>query len=311
MSKLLFIFNPLSGKGLIKHNLLDIIDIFTKAGYDVTVRPTQSQLDAYEYIRAHGSEFDRIVVSGGDGTLNEGVEGLMSFPREERKPIGYIPAGTTNDFASTLNIPKDMEEAAYIAASGVPFDCDIGDFNGKTFNYIAAFGAFTDVSYDTPQEIKNVIGHAAYVWEGIKRLPSLSSYHVNIKYDGGEINEEVFLCVIMNTTSVGGILSTEKFTDVNLCDGLCEMIVFRQPTNPLELQSVLTGIIKGEASGEGYGLVKSTRFEITSDENIKWTLDGEYGGETQHTVINVLPRAISFIVDNNETLQAMNESLKD
>ncbi|MCH5209422.1 MAG: YegS/Rv2252/BmrU family lipid kinase [Oscillospiraceae bacterium] len=311
MSKLLFIFNPLSGKGLIKHHLLDIIDIFTKAGYDVTVRPTQSHLDAYVYIRTHGSEFDRIVVSGGDGTLNEGVEGLMSFPREERKPIGYIPAGTTNDFASTLNIPKDMELSAMIAASGVPFECDIGDFNGKKFTYIAAFGAFTDVSYDTPQEIKNVIGHAAYVWEGIKRLPSLSSYHVNIKYDGGEIDEEVFLCVIMNTTSVGGILSTEKFTDVNLCDGLFEMIVFRQPTNPLELQSVLSGIIKGEASGEGYSLVKSTRFEIASDESIKWTLDGEYGGEIRNAVINVLPRAISFIVDNNATLQAMNEPQTD
>ena len=308
MPKLLFIFNPHSGKGQIKNYLLDITDIFTKAGYDVTVRHTQAQLDAYNYIRLHGDEFDRIVVSGGDGTLNEGVKGLMTFEKDKRKALGYIPAGTTNDFASTLNIPKNMPKAAEIAAYGTPFRCDIGDFNGTTFNYVAAFGAFTDVSYDTPQEIKNGIGHMAYVWEGIKRLSSLPSYHVKIKYDGGEINEEVFLCIIMNATSVGGIISTEKLMNVNLCDGLFEMIVFKQPTNLLEFQSVLIGLMKGEASGEGYFTVKSSRFEFISEENIKWTLDGEYGGEPSHSVIQVLPSAMTFIVDGNKIPQVLNKA---
>ena len=299
MPKLLFIFNPHSGKGQIKNYLLDIIDIFTKAGYDVTARPTQAQLDAYDYIRLHGYEFDRVVVSGGDGTLNEGVKGLMTFDAESRRPLGYIPAGTTNDFASTLNIPKNMLSAAQIAAGGTPFKCDIGDFNGTVFNYVAAFGAFTDVSYDTPQEIKNAIGHMAYVWEGIKRLSNLSSYHVRIKYDGGEIDGEVFLCIIMNTTSVGGILSPERLMNVDLCDGLFEMIVFRQPTNMLEFQSVLISLMKGEASGEGYFTVKSSRFEFRSEEDIKWTIDGEYGGEATNSVIQVLPSAMTFIVNNN------------
>ncbi len=296
MRKLLFVYNTRSGKGLIKNCLSDIIDIFTRAGYDVTARPTQSRLDAYNYIRAHGGEFCRIVVSGGDGTLNEGVKGLMSFEKEKRVPMGYIPAGTTNDFASTLNIPKDMTEAARLAAGGAPFDCDVGNFNDRTFNYVAAFGAFTDVSYDTPQEFKNLIGHAAYVWEGIKRLPSLTSYRVSIKYDGGEINDDVFLCAIMNATSIGGIVSTEKFVDVNLSDGLFEMIVFRRPTSPIELQSVITGLLKGKMSGSGYSIVKSSHFEITSDEDVKWTLDGEYGGEVKNAVIDVLPSAITFIV---------------
>ncbi len=297
MAKLLFIFNPRSGKGLIKNHILEILDIFTKSGYDVTVRPTQAKLDAYDYICANAGEYDRIVISGGDGTLNEGVKGMMSFPQTERKPIGYIPAGTANDFAATLNIPKNMEKAAHLAASGIPFACDIGDFNGKTFNYVAAFGAFTDVSYDTPQEIKNAIGHAAYLIEGIKRLPSLPSYRVKIKYDGGEIDEDVFLCIILNATSLAGFLSTERLMRVSLCDGLFEMLVFRRTVNPLEVQSVLASLLKGESEGEGYTIVKSSRFEITSSEGIKWTLDGEYGGETSRAEIKVLPSAVSFIVD--------------
>lgn len=300
MKRLLFIYNPFSGKGAIKSFLSDILNAFTNTGYDVTVRPTQAKLDAYDYIRLHGDEFERIVVSGGDGTLNEAVRGLMTFPSSERTELGYIPAGTTNDFASTLHIPKNMLTAAKVAANGIPFKCDVGSFNGTTFNYVAAFGAFTDVSYDTPQEIKNVIGHAAYVWEGVKRLSSLQSYNVNIKYDEGEINDEVFLCIILNATSVGGVLSTEKLMNVDLCDGLFEMIVFRQPTNLLKLQSVLTGIMKGESSGEGYTIVKSSRFEFTCKENIKWTLDGEYGGEKAHTIIEVLPSAITYIVDSEK-----------
>lgn len=301
MPKLLFVFNPHSGKGLIKTHLLEIIDIFTHAGYDVTVHPTQGPLDGYRYISEHGNEYYRIVVSGGDGTLNEATRALMTLDENERTPLGYIPSGTTNDFASTLNIPKSMPEAARIAANGKPFKCDAGSFNGTIFNYVAAFGAFTDVSYDTPQETKNIIGHAAYVWEGIKRLPMLSPYKVNIKYDGGEIEEEVSLCLIMNATSIGGVLSTEKLTHVDLHDGLFEMLVFRQPTNPFELQQALGGIMMGISDGEGYTVVKSSRFEITSKELLKWTLDGEYGGETLHTVIEVQPSAVTYILDEGLT----------
>ena len=147
----------------------------------------------------------------------------------------------------------------------------------------------------------------AYVWEGIKRLSSLPSYHVKIKYDGGEIDEEIFLCIIMNATSVGGIISTERLMNVNLCDGLFEMIVFRQPTNLLEFQSVLIGLMKGEASGEGYFTAKSSRFEFISDESIKWTLDGEYGGEMSHSLINVLPSAMTFIVEDTQSLKELNK----
>ena len=298
--KLLFVFNPHSGKAQIKNHLLDIVDTFTKAGYDATLRPTQKRLDAYNYIKAHGSEYDRIVVSGGDGTLNEAVKGLINFDTADRRSLGYIPAGTTNDFASTLNIPKNMPEAADIAVNGTEFQCDIGRFNDKTFNYVAAFGAFTDVSYDTPQITKNALGHMAYVFEGIKRLSNLSSYHVNIKYDDGEIDDEVFLCMILNATSVAGIHTAGKRFNVDLNDGLFEMLVFRRPTNLIELQSIMTGLMKGEESRDGYSVIKSSRFEFTSDDNIKWTIDGEYGGNPSHAVIEVLRSAVTFIVDPNK-----------
>ena len=298
--KLLFIFNPFSGKAQIKNNLFDITDTFTKAGYDVTLRPTQQRMDAYNYIRLHGSEYDRVVVSGGDGTLNEAVKGLMTFYSAERRSLGYIPAGTTNDFASTLNIPKNMYEAAFVAVNGDEFQCDVGRFNDKIFNYVAAFGAFTDVSYDTPQGTKNALGHMAYVFEGIKRLSNLSSYHVNIKYDGGEIDDDIFLCIVLNATSVAVIHTSEKLLNVNLNVGLFEMLVFRQPTNLIRLQSVLTGLMKGEDSGDDYSIIKSSRFEFVSEEDIKWTLDGEYGGSPSHTVIEVLHSAMTFIVDKDK-----------
>lgn len=295
--KLLFIFNPHSGKAQIKNHLLDIVDIFTKAGYDVTLRPTQQRLDAYNYIKAHGNEYDRVIISGGDGTLNEAVKGLMTFNISDRRSLGYIPAGTTNDFASTLNIPKSMPEAADIAVNGTEFQCDIGKFNDKTFNYVAAFGAFTDVPYDTPQGTKNALGHMAYVLEGMKRLTNLPSYHVNIKYDDGEIDGEVFLCIVLNATSVAGIHTNGKLFSVDLNDGLFEMLVFRHPTNLIEFQSILTGLMKGEESCEGYSIIKSSRFEFTSEDNIKWTIDGEYGGDPSHAVIDVLHSAVTFIVD--------------
>lgn len=299
MQKLLFIFNPHSGKGQIKNNLLDIIDIFTRAGYDVTARPTQAPMDAYEYIRRNCDEFDRLVVSGGDGTLNEAVKGLMTFDKDKRIPIGYIPAGTTNDFASTLNIPKNMLDSAYIAVHGSEFKCDTGRFCDRTFNYVAGFGAFTDVSYDTPQGTKNAFGSMAYLLEGIKRLSSLPSYNVKIKYDGGEMEEQVFLCLVMNSTSIAGIHNKQRLLDVNLSDGLFEMLVFRQPTNILEIQNVLTGLMKGDASCDGYAVIKSSHFEFECRENIKWTLDGEYGGDPAQAVIDVLPSAMTYIVDSD------------
>ena len=166
--KLLFVFNPCSGKAQIKNQLLDIVDTMVKADYEVTVYPTQCAGDAKEKVEAYAGNYDLVVCSGGDGTLDEVVTGMMQC--KAKVPLGYIPAGSTNDFASSLGIPKDMEKAAEAAVTGKSFPCDVGLFNGDYFVYVAAFGLFTEVSYKTSQEWKNVLGHAAYILEGAKCL---------------------------------------------------------------------------------------------------------------------------------------------
>ena len=182
MKKLLFILNTKSGKGQIKNQLLDIVNIFQKNGYQVKLHITQEPLDAKNTVIEIGEQFDRIVCSGGDGTLNETVSGLMEAGL--LVSLGYIPSGSTNDFASSLKIPKKMDKAAQVAVCGEPFLCDIGSFNERYFNYVAAFGAFTEVSYATPQQMKNVLGHPAYLIEGIKQItaikaaPMLSLIHI-------------------------------------------------------------------------------------------------------------------------------------
>ena len=183
--KLLFVFNPFSGKGQIKNKLMNIVDQFVKNGYEVTVYPTQKPQDAMELVRQEAGRFSLVVCSGGDGTLDEVVSGMMQ--RECKVPIGYIPAGSTNDFAGSLKIPKNMDKAAQAVMSGVPFACDVGSFNGEYFVYIAAFGLFTDVSYATRQELKNRIGHIAYIIEGVKRIASIQSFHLKISAGEQEI----------------------------------------------------------------------------------------------------------------------------
>ena len=172
--KLYFLFNPTSGKGRIREHLLEIVDIFTKAGYEVTVHPTQAQGDAQRLTEELADEYDLIVCSGGDGTLDEVVTGLIR--RDSLTPVGYIPAGSTNDFAQSLQIPSNMVKAAETVVNGRAFPCDVGAFNDDTFIYVAAFGLFTDVSYQTNQRLKNIFGHAAYVMEGAKRLYDIPSY---------------------------------------------------------------------------------------------------------------------------------------
>ena len=168
MKKLLFVFNPNAGKSTIKDSLCDIIDIFTKGGYEVTAYPTQARLDGYQKILDDASKYDLVVSSGGDGTMSESIKGIMNSGANV--PIGYIPAGTVNDFAHSMDISKNMVDAATAVVNGVPFSYDVGSFNGDYFCYVAAFGAFTDVSYETPQATKNIFGHLAYLMEAVKRI---------------------------------------------------------------------------------------------------------------------------------------------
>lgn len=293
--KLLFVFNPKSGKGQIKNRLLDILDTFVKSGYEVVAHPTQAKDDARLMIEKHARNYDLVVCSGGDGTLDETVSGMMESP--VKVPIGYIPAGSTNDFAASLRIPKNMLRSADIAVNGKLFPCDVGGFNEDYFSYVAAFGLFTDVSYQTSQNLKNVLGHGAYIIEGAKRLVDIPSYILEVEVNGEVIRDEFIYGMITNSTSVGGIKNmTGK--DVMLDDGLFEVNLIKFPQNPLQLNEILTNLMMPKAIDTQYIYSFKTDHMILRCENqaIPWTLDGEFGGNHRDVEITNHKQAVQFMV---------------
>ena len=242
MKKIYFIYNPHSGKEQIGTKLNEIIRILAERDNELTVVPTIGYLDAMERITNLPQGYDLVVCSGGDGTLDEVVTGMMQHPKEQRVPIGYIPAGTTNDFAKSLEISRNMPEAAKNIMNGIPFPCDIGSFNGDYFVYIAAFGIFTDVSYTTKQEVKNVLGHMAYVLEGMKRLYNIKSYRLKVTADDVEFEGDFMFGMITNSKSVAGFKGLVG-NSVVFDDGVFEMTFIKKPKNPLEIQEILTALV--------------------------------------------------------------------
>ncbi len=292
---LLFVFNPLAGKAQIKNNLLEIIDTFVKGGYEVTAFPTQAKNDAFEKIKDKGDKYDLIVCSGGDGTLNETVKGIMCL--DNPPPLGYIPAGTTNDFAFSLKIPNNMPEAARNIMDGIPFACDIGSLNGDYFTYVAAFGAFAEVSYETPQQTKNMLGHAAYVIEGIKRLSSIKPYHINVQYNGNSLEDDYILGLVTNSISIGGY---RNLTDLGIIldDGLFEVTLVKPPKNAFDIQSIISSVLSQKFNSPYIDTFKTSQLTIECDEPINWTVDGEGGGA--HTFAEIInhKQAVKILIKN-------------
>ena len=294
MKKLLFVVNGHSGKGQIKNKLLDIIDIMIKEGYHVQVHTTQEREDATKVVREQAKYYDLVVCSGGDGTLDEAVTGMMQS--EVRTPLGYIPAGSTNDFANSLEIPKDMIQAAKTAVLGVPFSCDVGEFNGDYFIYVAAFGIFTDVSYATSQELKNALGHVAYILEGAKRLYTIKTYHMRVEYDGNEIEGDFLLGMITNSTSVGGFKNmTGK--DVKLDDGLFEVTLIHKPKNIIELNTIIASLTNLKDETDLIDSFRADSVKFYSEEEIPWTLDGEFGGDHKEVQIKDHCKAVDIVIN--------------
>ena len=290
--KLLFIVNPKAGKAQIKNHLLGITDIFIKAGYRVETHITQSKGDASSLVAELDEDYDLLVLSGGDGTLDEVVNGMMKNGR--KYPLGYIPAGSTNDFARSLGIPSDMIKAAHIAVGDNVFSCDIGQFNDDTFIYIAGFGLFTEISYETPQGLKNLFGHAAYILSAVKSLAMIPNYLIQVEANGELIQDRFIYGMITNSVSVGGFKGiTGK--DVRLDDGDFEVMLIKVPNDFFQLNEiigVLTGIV---AESDMIYNFKASHIRIRSRECVPWTLDGENGGEhwsvdikNHHKKINIL-----------------------
>ena len=293
MKKLLFIFNPYSGKAQIKNKLLEIVDIMVKAGYEVTIYPTQARADALNLVQKRAKKYDLVVCSGGDGTLDEAVSGMMLS--EKKVPLGYIPAGSTNDFANSLKIPKDMVKAAKAAVSGKKFACDVGKFNDSFFIYVAAFGIFTAVSYKTSQEWKNILGHAAYILEGAKSLHEITSYHMRVEYEDQVIQDEFIYGMITNSNSVGGFKNmTGK--NVLLDDGKFEVTLIRKPKNLVELNEILASLSNMIDDTDAIYSFKSDCITFYAEEKVPWTLDGEYGGNPQEVKISNQQQALEIMV---------------
>lgn len=293
MKKLLFVINGHSGKGQIKNRLLEIIDVMVQEGYQVTVHTTQAREDATNVVREQAKDYDLIVCSGGDGTLDETVTGLMQSGA--KVPIGYIPAGSTNDFANSLKIPKNMLHAGKTAVTGRRFPCDVGEFNGDFFIYVAAFGIFTDVSYATSQELKNVLGHVAYILEGAKRLHTIKSYHMRVEYDGQETEGDFLLGMITNSTSVGGFKGmTGK--NVKLDDGLFEVTLIHKPKNIIELNEIIASLTNLKDTTDLIDSFRADKVRFYAEEEIPWTLDGEFGGDHREVLIQNHHQAMEIMV---------------
>lgn len=298
--QLMLIINPTAGKNQARERAFAFINYFFQNGYHVTVFPTQEKGDGTRFVAEYAVEYQHVVCVGGDGTLNEVVSGLMQIPPETRPMLGYIPAGTTNDFASTLGIPSKMTDAMKQIVEGVPFPCDIGCFNGRYFTYVAAFGLFTEVSYETPQMLKNTLGHFAYILEGVKSLATVRSYHLKIEADGEIIEDDFIYGQFSNSTSIGGMLSIEK-AGVSLNDGLFEVLLIKMPTNPLELNEIIAALLQQKVKDCPFIYFRqAAHVRVHTEEPVAWTLDGEAGGTATEVRADIIPQALTFLLNRKE-----------
>lgn len=297
MKKLLFVYNAHAGKASIRSKLAELIDLMVKNGYRVTSHPTQYSGDATELIGQEGAEYDLIVCSGGDGTLDEVVTGMMQL--KEKKPIGYIPMGSTNDFANSLRLPKNVLEAAEVALNGKRFACDVGQFNDNSFIYVAAFGIFTEVSYQTNQELKNLLGHAAYILEGAKSLLDIEAYQMCVEYEDTVLEGEFIFGMVTNSVSVGGFKQIAG-KNVLLDDGVFEVTLIKRPKNPLELNEIVTSLLARVDNTDLIYSFKTSEIRFFAEREVSWTLDGEYGGSHQQTVIKNWHQAVEIMVKGTE-----------
>ncbi len=292
MKKMLFVVNPVAGKNALKNHLLPIIDIFVKGGYDVTVYTTQAPKDLARVVIERGAEFDILVFSGGDGSLNEAANALQKAGIT--LPIGYIPGGTMNDFATTHFLPKDPIKAAEQIVSGQVRKSDLGCIAGQYFVYVAAFGLFTEASYQTPQNLKNSLGKAAYILDGIRELGSIKSYRMRFQTDDNTIEDEFIYGMLTNTRSIGG-LKLQIAKDALLDDGLMEVTLIKRPQNLTEMNTLIGALVTQTADSNLMYHFQTSSISIETDEEIPWTLDGEFGGKLGSVEVVDIQNGLSFI----------------
>lgn len=296
MKRLLFFINPNAGHTEIRNHLMEVIQVFSSGGYDVTVYPTAAPRDLTRKIAQDGESYDLLVCTGGDGTLNEAVSGLMQLPADKRPPLGYIPAGTVNDVASTLGLSKNTVQAARDIISGTPFAMDTGCFCGERwFTYVAAFGLFTDVPYETPQEDKRVLGRLAYLLEGVRSLSGVKPIHMRMSCDGETVEADVLDGLVCSTTSVAGF-KPKADLGISLNDGKAEILLVRNFKNLIDFSNAAGCLLRASFQNDYFITRKTDHVEFTFDEPVSWTLDGEYGGSGTRADIQIHRQALHIIV---------------
>ena len=282
MKKMLFVMNPFAGLRRANRHLTDILLTFNQAGYEVITHMTLGQGDAAEVVERHGKDMDLVVCCGGDGTLNETITGLLRAGADT--PVGYIPAGSTNDFAASLNLSTNILKAAQEAVEGEPVRYDVGKFGDRYFSYVASFGAFTKSSYTTPQNIKNALGHTAYVLSGITELSQIRNEHIRMEIDGQVVEDDFLFGAICNSTSVGGILTLDpKMVDMG--DGLFEILLIRAPQSLAEISECIQALQSQQYNCAMITFRSARKVRIYADPDMPWTLDGEK--EDGHEMVDV------------------------
>ena len=289
---MLFIMNPFAGMRKANRHLADIISVFNRADYEVRIFMTSGQGDAARLAREYAKDVDVIVCAGGDGTFNETINGVLESGAPT--PIGYIPCGSTNDFASSLHLPTNPLKAAQLIVEGTPKRYDVGKFGNRHFSYVASFGAFTRASYATPQNVKNALGHTAYLLEGIQEISQLKASHVRIELEDRVIEDDFLFGAISNSTSVGGILTLDP-KQVDMTDGKFELLLVRAPKDLLEVSECLMALQKQQYNCAMMTFLSASKLTVFASENMPWTLDGEREDGHEKIEVDNLHHAIQII----------------
>lgn len=292
LKKLLLIINPKAGRMKSKQKLFQIANEFCSLGYQVTLQPTTKPGDATEIVKNYGENFDLLVCCGGDGTLNEVTAGIMAL--DNPPPVGYIPTGTTNDLAETLGLGSTIEENVKIAATGKPCKIDSGLFNGRVFNYVAAFGVFSDAAYSTTQTLKNILGHSSYLIFGAKSFAKMRSYNLKIETPEETYEGEFLFGNIVSSISVGGILKLDPSL-VKLDDGLFEVFLIRKPKSTAAFLNLAIKALRGDLSNENIIFTHASSVKITGPADMDWALDGEYQKGSETVLIENRKQALTII----------------
>lgn len=292
MKKLLFIMNPFAGQKKANKVLPEILMLFTEAGYEINISMTTGPGAATQLAAERGGMADLVVCCGGDGTLNETIAGLLQAGLDV--PVGYIPSGTTNDFASSLNLSHNPIQAARDILEGEPVAYDICKFGDRYFCYVASFGAFTKASYAVPQTLKNALGHTAYVLGGISELSQIRNEHVRMEIDGEVVEDDFLFGAICNSTSVGGILTLPQ-NQVDMGDGIFEVMLIRAPRHLNEITDCILAVQNQTYNCGMITFRPAKAVKILADPFMAWTLDGEKADGYQEVLVENLHHAIKII----------------